>query len=116
MYFSECLCSIRAYRNWHNALYKAGYAEALVQASNQRLSTLEELAAAFRFSWESVFGTSSHGKVTIGKAMALVSLNRLVTMELLPKPILPSHFALPLLRNVRQKLQNRTKKRLLKQL
>ena len=50
-------------------------------------------------------------KITIAKAMAQVSLNHRVTMELLPKPVLPGHHAPPLLRNVRQKLKNRTKYR-----
>ena len=50
IYISEGVCSLRAYKEWRNTLYKAGYAESLVQKETQRLPTLEELEAAGQFS------------------------------------------------------------------
>ena len=54
IFASEGVCSIGAYREWNNALYRAGYAESLVQKGNRRLLISEALEAAGHFFWGSV--------------------------------------------------------------
>ena len=75
---------------WRNALYKAGYAEALTRASHQLLSKLEELEADGQFFWGGgVFRNSQSGNQD-RQATAQVFLNHRAAMGLLPKPIRPS--------------------------
>ena len=104
--------TVKSYRYWHNALYNAGYTEALAQTSNQRLSTLYELESVGQFSRGNAFGTSSREEITIAKATAQVFLAHRVAIELLPKHFAPTAFPLLLLgMDVRQKSKNRTQNR-----
>ena len=90
------MCPIGAYREWRNALYRAGYTGSLVQKGDRRLLILEDLeAAAGQYFWKSAFGTSSQERIAKAKAMAQVSLNHRIPMGLLPKPVPPSHYAHP---------------------
>ena len=41
IYFSEGFCTLKTYKNWHDALYKAGYAETLLVESNRHLAIRE---------------------------------------------------------------------------
>ena len=49
IYISEGVCSVKSYRLWRNALYKAGYAVALTGCGPTRVATLEESDSAGRF-------------------------------------------------------------------
>ena len=87
IYCSAGVCSLKSYRNWHNSLYKAGYAEALVRSSRQRLFTLEELEAAGQFfCWGNASGTPSQEN-HYSKSDGASLLNHRVAIELLPKII-----------------------------
>ena len=87
------MCAVKSYRYRRNALYKAGYAEALVQTSNRRLLTLVELESAGQFCWGDVFGTACQEKIAIAKAMAPVFSTRIAAIKLLPKTCHPSHLS-----------------------
>ena len=89
IYYSEWVCSIRAYKEWNYTLYKAGYAEALVQKGNQRLLTLGESEASGQFFWDEALATCSRGRISIEIAMSQVSINCRISAELLPGPLLP---------------------------
>ena len=108
------MCTVKSYRYWHDALYEAGYTEALAQTSNRRLLTLSELDSADQFFWGYVFGTSSQEKISI-EIDPQVFLARRVAIGRLPKTRLPAHPThSPSGANVRQKSKNRTKNRCLK--
>ena len=87
IYVTEGICSIIAYKEWHNTLYKAGYTDSLGQPHEQRLLTIGELEAVGRYFWEMVFDESSRGKFSIEKAMSKVSMNYRISMELVPKTV-----------------------------
>ena len=89
IYISEGVCSLREYKERRNTLYKSGYAESLVRKETHRLSALEELEAAGQFFWDLVFATSARGSISIEMAASQVSLNYMISLELLPKPLLP---------------------------
>ena len=92
IYISEGVCPIGAYRERRNTLYKAGYAESLVQKETHRLSTIGELEAVGQFLRDLVFATSSRERISIERAMNQVSLNRRISSELPPKPLLSGLF------------------------
>ena len=51
IYVSEGVCSIKSYRGWHNALFQAGFTNAIVQKGEQRLLTLKELEQVDQYFW-----------------------------------------------------------------
>ena len=61
IYVTEGVFSIIAYKEWRNTLYKARYADSLVQKDEQRLLTIDELEAVGQYFWEMVFDESSRG-------------------------------------------------------
>ena len=61
IYVAEGVCSLREHKERRNTLYKAGYAQSLVQKETRRLLTLEEMEAVGQFFWDDVFATSSRG-------------------------------------------------------
>ena len=79
--------SLLDYKEWRNTLYKAGYAESIVHKNEQRLLTLDELEAVGQFFRDSVFAEPSRGQIPIEKAMAVVSTNYRISMELVPKTV-----------------------------
>ena len=87
IYFAEGVCSLTAYKEWRNTLYKAGYAESIVHKNGQRLLKLEELEAADRYFWDSVSAESSRERIFIEMAMGKVSLNHRISTELAPRAI-----------------------------
>ena len=87
IYVTEGVCSIIAYKEWHNTLYKAGYTDSLVQKDEQRLLTIDELEAVDQYFWEMVFDESSREQISIEKAMSRVSMNYRISMELVPKTV-----------------------------
>ena len=95
IFASEGVFPIGSYVEWRNSLYRAGYAESLVQKDNRRLLILGELEAAGRYFWECAFGTSTQERITVEKAMAQVSLSHRAPMKLLQKPLPPSLYGPP---------------------
>ena len=61
------VCSIIAYKEWRNTLYKAGYTDSLVRKDEQRLLTIDDLEAVGRYFWEMVFAESSRRRISIAK-------------------------------------------------
>jgi len=89
IYVSEGVCSIKSHRGWHNALFQAGFTNAIVQKGEQRLLTLKELEQADQYFRGSSFSESSKGETTVDKATSIVQFNYRITMELAPKPVIP---------------------------
>ena len=71
-------------------LYTKPDTGALVQSSNRRLLTLEELEPDGQFFWGDAYGTSSQEKIAIGNAMAQVFSTHRVATGLLPKTCRPT--------------------------
>ena len=86
IYISAGVCSVKSYRLWYNALYKAGYAEPLIGGGTSRLLALEELGSVDQFFWNNTFETPTQHKIPIGEAIGAVFFTSRLAIELLPKP------------------------------
>ena len=89
-YCSENICTRRAYRIWHNMIYRAGYAETMIGEPRRRLDT-PGLEQADQYFWNLVFESPIKDKMSVRKSTGRSLNDPRLMIEMLPKALSFGH-------------------------